>query len=123
MDGQVISLGYKEVFGKATLPVLLLVYTFAGLKSYGKRAARSMVSTTRYLRGMETRLHGSEDWLALTDSIESFDNSSSLKLNGKKTEGLLVGSVVGNNEKRCPEKNFKWRENKVKFLGARLDLY
>ena len=66
MDGQVISLGYKEVFGKATLPVLLLVYTFAGLKSYGKRAARSMVSTTRYLKGMETRLHGSEDWLALT---------------------------------------------------------
>ena len=66
MDGQVISLGYKEVFGKATLPVLLLVYTFAGLKSYGKRAARSMVSTTRYLRGKETRLHGSEDWLALT---------------------------------------------------------
>ena len=30
---------------------------------------------------------------------------------------------MGNNEKRCPEKNFKWRENKVKFLGARLDLY
>ena len=37
MDGQVISLGYKEVFGKAAFPVLLLVYTFAGLKSYGKR--------------------------------------------------------------------------------------
>ena len=37
MDGQVISLGYKEVLGKAALPVLLLVYTFAGLKTYGKR--------------------------------------------------------------------------------------
>ena len=25
-----------------------------------------MVGAKRYLRGMETRLHGSEDWLALT---------------------------------------------------------
>ena len=31
--------------------------------------------------------------------------------------------MVGNKEKRLPAKNFKWRENRVKFLGARLDLH
>ena len=49
-------------------------------------------------------LNGTQDYLsAALDSIESFDNSSSLKpvkLHGTKTEGSSVGSVVGNKEKR-----------------------
>ena len=65
------------------------------------------------------RFYGSQDWLALTrlpatrgqdylsaalDSIEIFDNSSSLKLNGKKTEGSSVGSVVGNKRNAPPKR-------------------
>ena len=69
-------------------------------------------------------LNDTQDSLSVAlDTIENFGNSSGLKLNGKKTEGLSVESMVGNKEKLSPEKKFKWPENRAKFLGACLDLY
>ncbi len=52
------------------------------------------------------------------NTIETFGSMSGLRLNSKKTEALWIGSMVGNKEKLFPEKNFKWREKKVKALGV-----
>ena len=40
------------------------------------------------------------------------------KSNGKKSEALLIMSLVGNRENLCPKKNIKWPENRMKFIGA-----
>ena len=46
-----------------------------------------------------------------------------LNLTARKLKAHQSGqwSVIKRNA--APKRNFKWRENNVKFLGARLDLY
>ena len=64
-------------------------------------------------------LNGTREALSATlDTIERFGSVSGLKLNNTKTEALWIGSMAGKKEKRFPEKNFKWAENKVKVLGV-----
>ena len=63
--------------------------------------------------------NGTQDSLsAALDTTENFGNSSGLKSNGKKSEALLIMSLVGNRENLCPKKNIKWPENRIKFIGA-----
>ena len=60
---------------------------------------------------------------AALDLIQSFDNSSSLNLNGKKTEGSSVGSVVGNKRNSSPKRILNGEKIQLNSgLATRLDL-
>jgi len=60
------------------------------------------------LRNRPLNPNGTQNSLsAALDTTENFGNSSGLKSNGKKTEALLIMSMVGNKEKLCPKQNIK----------------
>ena len=79
----------------------------------------SEIKISQYADDTTFILNGTSESLSATlQTIETFGSMSGLRRNGKKTEALWIGSMVGNKEKLFPEKNFKWPENKVKVLGV-----
>ena len=84
---------------------------------------KTEIKISQYADDTTFILNGTEKSLSTTlNTIENFGKESGLRLNNRKTEALWIGSMVGKKEKLFPEKNFKWPENKVKFLGVWLSI-
>ena len=75
------------------------------------------IKLTQYADDGTLILDGSRESLkACIQTLDNFYEAACLKLNDKKTEALWIGSKRGSSEVLLPERNFKWRNHKVKAL-------
>ena len=89
----------------------------------GLPGTTSEVKISQYADDTTFILNGTKESLSATlNTIENFGRDTGLRLNNRKTEAFWIGSMAGNKEKLFPEKNFRWPENKVKFLGVWLSI-